>query len=146
MRLARQTSACIVLALTAVTLAACSDGDDPITPENPIASSTWAVESSEFASSVSDFLITFDESRTVTRLRYMLEGSAYDYEASDIIGSAVVDGSEVDIRIDWGVNNDFEFLGFLNEGRTTVDGTVAFDIEEGSDQAFGFGDAVMNRR
>jgi hypothetical protein len=128
-------------------VAACSD-DDPASDDGdpPLESSTWSVTSMDLAADdITGFRVFFDDDRNVISLRYTIGGTDYTY-AGSIIGSGSVTGDEVEIDIDWGINNDFEFLGTFSAGGDEAIGAVGYEIKEDGEQYVGFGDGTIARQ
>jgi len=116
----------------------CSDDDDPATPPSGGGATDWVISGQQFDTDFSDFVITLDDSRNVTRVRYtfMADGQAYNYTGSEVTGDADLDGTLVTLDADWpsgGEDRELGFLGQINGAGTVVDGSISYNIQHGSE-------------
>jgi len=118
----------------------CSD-DDPAAPINGGGgggATDWVISGPQVNADFSNFVITLDDSRNVTRVRYTFtaDGQQYDYSGSEVTGDADLDGSLVTLDADWpsgGEDRELGFLGQINDDRSVVNGNISYNVQHGSE-------------
>jgi hypothetical protein len=121
----------------------CSD-DDPAAPPSGGGggvTTDWVMSGAQVDTDFTNFVITLDENRNVTRVRYTFtaDGQAYDYSGSAVTGDADLDGSLVTLDADWpsgGEDRELGFVGQINSARTVVTGSASYNVRHGSEIKF----------
>jgi len=119
----------------------CSDDDPAAPPSNGGGgggATDWVISGPQVDVDFSNFVITLDDARNVTRIRYTFtaDGQPYDYSGSEVTGDADLDGTFVTLDADWasgGEDRELGFLGQINVARTIVTGNVSYNVQHGAE-------------